>query len=72
MHRRNEEYGYLDLEDVMEDDTDPDKYGEVHFSVSPCTYPLLNFSFPWIGYVHLNTCLEILYLNTCVHKTCSL
>lgn len=27
MHRRQEEYGYLDLEDIIDDDGDPEKQG---------------------------------------------
>lgn len=27
MHRRQEEYGYLDLEDLIDDDGDPEKQG---------------------------------------------
>lgn len=31
MHRRQEEYGYLDLEDIIDDDGDPEKQGELDF-----------------------------------------
>ena len=28
MNRRHEEYGYLDLEDMLDDDPDPEKQGK--------------------------------------------
>lgn len=46
MHRRQEEFGYLDLEDIVDDDGDPERNGTFatsnHHSLIPNTHIFTN------------------------------